>query len=218
MRELLVNRGANVNAKDKEQKTPLHLAVLGGYDEAVSMLCNHGASINTADENGQNALHIAACQGQLPLTQEILARGGNPSARLQVRSPGCLLEAWQGNTRAIGLVTPATCLLQDGSTAVHLAAWKGHEAVLAYLLHNGGDTNATTLDGQTPLHEAAAAGHEECCRLLLRHGASTSTLDADQRTPADVAHLSNQLRVAELLRPRPGEVEAQLRQQRVGCV
>ena len=90
--------------------------------------------------------------------------------------------------------------------------------MLAYLLHNGGDVNATTLHGQTPLHEAAAAGHEECCRLLLRHGASTSALDAESRTPADVAHLSNQLRVAELLRPRPGEVEAQLRRQQVGCM
>ena len=105
--------------------------------------------------------------------------------------------------------------MQDGSTPAHLAAWKGHCSILSYLLEGGASPAARTVDGATPLHEAAKAGQEECCRILLQHGADTAALDADSRTPADVAIVQDFVRVAELIRPQPGALSAQHRQQQV---
>lgn len=85
VRELVV-RGADVNGRDADRKTPLHYAVLGGHAQTVEALCDHGALVNAADKDGQTPLHKAAVQGQLTLAQELLARGANPDAKLQVHS------------------------------------------------------------------------------------------------------------------------------------
>ena len=54
--------------------------------------------------------------------------------------------------------------------------------------------------------------HHAGCRELLSHGADTAHLDAESRSPADVAHLNSFPRIAELVKPKPGEVEARIRQ------
>jgi ankyrin repeat protein len=56
--QLLLGRGANVNAQDKGHMTPLHLACYYGKLEIVRALLSHGASVNTKGELGQTALHL----------------------------------------------------------------------------------------------------------------------------------------------------------------
>ena len=83
-RELLV-RGANVNARNEERKTPLHLAVLNEDQVVAQALCDHGGLVNAADEDGLTALHVTANQGLLELAQELIARGADVNARRQAR-------------------------------------------------------------------------------------------------------------------------------------
>ncbi len=63
--------------------------------------------------------------------------------------------------------------VQDGTTPLHLAAFKGNPAMLSLLLANGGDANAENCDGQTPLFEAANAGHADALQVLLDANADT---------------------------------------------
>ena len=93
-------------------------------------------------------------------------------------------------------------ILQDGTTAVHLASWKGHIDTLSYLLHSGGNVDIGAISGQTALHEAASAGQEAACSVLLKHGASTSIPNSEFQTASDLAGLNNFSRLAELLKPR----------------
>ena len=101
-------------------------------------------------------------------------------------------------------------LLQDGTTATHLAAWKGHLPVLSYLLNSGADVNVGNIGGQTALHEAAEAGQEAACQELLKHKADPLLRDSDSRTAADLARANELPRLAELLKPPPAiKVEVQ---------
>ena len=98
-------RDANVNARDAELRTPLHLSVLNGDHSVSQALCDHGALVNAADEDGQTPLHKAAVQGQLELVQELIARGGDVNARLQAshNSPDSFLLCQSDHPERKGL-------------------------------------------------------------------------------------------------------------------
>jgi ankyrin repeat protein len=75
---------------------------------------------------------------------------------------------------------------KDGSTPLHCAIWKGHEAVVALLLESGADVNAHNQNdhwGTTPLHAAAHANQARIAQLLIDHGAEVNASDMEGRTP-----------------------------------
>lgn len=55
----LIERGANINAQDKDGYTPVHLAVLRGEVEIVKLLVQHGANIDIKDNDGYTPLDLA---------------------------------------------------------------------------------------------------------------------------------------------------------------
>jgi predicted component of type VI protein secretion system len=60
--ELLLENGADVNAKDINKDTPLHLAAFRGSKEVVDLLLAHGADVNARNEMGQTPLSLALCK------------------------------------------------------------------------------------------------------------------------------------------------------------
>jgi ankyrin repeat protein len=60
---LLVDRGADVNARDMTHSTPLHLASLSGIPELVQILLENGADVNAQNETHLTPLHKASLLG-----------------------------------------------------------------------------------------------------------------------------------------------------------
>ena len=58
--ELLIAKGADVNAKEEDGWTPLHYAVYEGYKEIAELLIAKGADVNAKEEDGWTPLHDAA--------------------------------------------------------------------------------------------------------------------------------------------------------------
>ena len=58
--ELLLDRGANIETKDKDGLTPLMIAAKWGKTETVELLLDRGANIETKDKDGLTPLMIAA--------------------------------------------------------------------------------------------------------------------------------------------------------------
>ncbi len=59
----LVERGADVTAKNNNGFSPLHLASQQGYVEAAHFLVKHGANATAQDNNGMTPLHLASRGG-----------------------------------------------------------------------------------------------------------------------------------------------------------
>src|SRR5262245_43870369 len=76
----------------------------------------------------------------------------------------------------------------DGSTPLHCAVWKGHQAIVALLLSAGADVNAHNQNehwGTTPLHAAAHANQAAIAQMLIDKGADVNAKDMNGRTPLD---------------------------------
>lgn len=91
---------------------------------------------------------------------------------------------------------------KDGSTALHCAVWKGHEALVALLLKAGADVNAHNTNGHwgtTPLHAAAHANQAAIAQLLIEHGADVNARDMNGETPMHHTTFHNAKAVAKIL-------------------
>jgi ankyrin repeat protein len=81
---LLIQNGANVNARSTYGDTALHKAVLGGHIQTVKLLLEKDADINAKDNQEWTPLHGAARNGNANVVQLLLANKAieiNPQSR-----------------------------------------------------------------------------------------------------------------------------------------
>jgi serine/threonine-protein phosphatase 6 regulatory ankyrin repeat subunit B len=71
---LLLQNGAEVNARGVWDMTPLHEAACNGHIDILHLLVENGANLEAQDNTGWRALHFAACNRRLPFIQELLSR------------------------------------------------------------------------------------------------------------------------------------------------
>jgi ankyrin repeat protein len=77
----LLDHGADVNACDKDNWTPLYVAAANGRLEFVRMLLEHGAAINTPAITGHTPLRRAIEEGHVEVVLLLLEHGADPNVR-----------------------------------------------------------------------------------------------------------------------------------------
>jgi cytohesin len=140
----LLDRSAQVDARDYGGGTALHGSAASGHADAAAALLDKGADPSAPDEEGLTPLHFAARNGHEAAAALLLARGADPNAR----------------GRFTGM-------------PLHEAAEHGHQAVVELLLAGGGLANARSGGSHTPFtpwHDAQQAGHAVIAELLRDHG------------------------------------------------
>jgi len=106
--QLLLDRGAEVDAKDGGGWTPLSWAAMGGHEAVVRLLLDRGAEVDVEDTDNCTPLSWAAIRGREALVRLLLDRGAEVNAKDK-----------------------------DGWTALSWAAREGHKAVVQLLLDRG---------------------------------------------------------------------------------
>jgi len=81
MIELLLEKGADINAPDNSGLTPLHVAAMLDRTNEAQALIAHGANIEARDSFGDTPLHTAALFGQAHMV-ELLVKAGADLATL----------------------------------------------------------------------------------------------------------------------------------------
>ncbi len=78
--ELLLSKGAKIEAKNKDGCTPLHLAVCFGYKDVIELLLAEKADFKAKNNDGYTPLHHAACCGRKDVVSLLLEKGANIGA------------------------------------------------------------------------------------------------------------------------------------------
>lgn len=73
----LIEKGADVNAVEKDKWTALHLATKNGHLKMVKHLIEKGIEINSTNGNGSTALHMAAQYGCFPTVKHLVKKGAD---------------------------------------------------------------------------------------------------------------------------------------------
>ena len=155
---LLLEHGADMDAKTDDDIAPLHLAVRGAGNLKISrLLLERGASVDAKTDDNTTPLHLASGAGNLEITQLLLDRGADMEAQMD----------------------------DDMMTPLLLATQYDHLDVVRLLLDRGAAVDSKDVnDGWTPLHwiafivnmsmftQGMGGSHLEVARLLLERGAA----------------------------------------------
>ena len=79
--ELLIAKGADINAKDDTGGTPLFWAALEGNEEVAELLIKQGADVNAAGPKGWTALHWAVAMAQKKSVELLIGEGADVNAK-----------------------------------------------------------------------------------------------------------------------------------------
>ena len=162
-------------------------AIAAGDEQLVQeLLKRRPEAAEERDEEGVSAVRRALYAGHDKLAAVLLA--ANPA--LDVFD-----AAAAGRTRGLeelleGEPALAQAWSSDGFSALHLAAFFGHDEAIEPLLEAGADANALARNAElqvAPLHSAAAGGHSKIVGILLEHGADPNARQGGGFTPLHAA-------------------------------
>ncbi|XP_037400355.1 ankyrin-3 isoform X2 [Pygocentrus nattereri] len=188
---LLLNRGAAVDFKARNDITPLHVASKRGNSNMVKLLLERGARIDAKTKDGLTPLHCGARSGHEQVVEMLLDRGA-PILSKTKNGLSPLHMATQGDhLNCVQLLlhhdVPVDDVTNDYLTALHVAAHCGHYKVAKVILDKKANPNAKALNGFTPLHIACKKNRIKVMELLLKHGASIQAVTESGLTPIHVA-------------------------------
>ena len=179
--EALAAAGADLNARDGNGRTPVHVATFARRREAIQALARLGANLQLLDADRYDAVTIASVADDEESLRLLLSLGA--SAKLVTsRYDGTALIA----AAHLGHDGVVRQLIAAGAPLDHVNNLHWTAAIEAVVLGDGGPRHQRTLralvdaranlqladrQGQTPLALARARGYREMVKMLEQAGA-----------------------------------------------
>jgi ankyrin repeat protein len=182
---LLLESGANIEARNARGQTPLLYSSYAGFRQAVELFLAKGASFRYQDRNGRTPLHYAAREGKAAVVEVLLGKGADPSVKDdQGRTP--LDYAALQNRAAVLEVFLRLPRFDakgpEGSILLHAAARQGHEDMVRSLIEKGADPGRPGVHGEPILLSYLQGGLGARAVAEIARGADVDAKDASGRT------------------------------------
>lgn len=194
----LLNRGANIDAKDKNGRTPLDWAAYKGNFEATKILLQNGAYVDSRDNEGYTPLHKSILSGNIYVVNLLLSKKANydaiPIFPERKKSSTKLKKNLQPidkdmDTNNNDFQTTDVIYLNnnsyetDDSKQNHRNPRQAHSQVIAH----------------SPLQMAVRMNSYKIAELLILNNANVNILDFQNRNPLHYSSFRGDLNMMRLL-------------------
>lgn len=173
----------------------------GEAERLQAVLDAHPEVLAATTERGNSGIMVAIYYGHPELAEQLIARGKH--LNLFEAAAAGQLERVRALVAEPGTVVDAYA--PDGFTALGLAAFFGHTAVVEHLLAHGANPRLASRNSMqvAPVHSAAAHHRAEVAlpimRALLEHGADPNVAQEGGWTPLHEAAMHGREDLARLL-------------------
>ncbi len=223
----LLAQNVDLEVKNLDGETALHIAAREGYSNIVNILLKCGSQVNTQDDSGYEPtgytpLHEAAKFGHVDILNILLEYGADVNLRtVNLRSP-LYLAVYNNNVEIIDVLSKPLFeaveegksdqiqILEDdilsvdlkndeGMRLIAIAAEKGHVDIVKFLLDNGARLDSVDMWGWSPLHSAVIGGNLEMVKLFIEYGLEVDENDYEFMTPLHYACLEGNKEIVQIL-------------------
>ena len=210
--EFLIEHGANKEAVNEYQQTPLFVACDEGHLSIVQYLISKGANVKTVNKYQQTPLHIACEKGHFQIVQYLVEHSANIEA-LNKYQQTPLHVACQFNYLSI-----VQYLVEHGAnieaikkyqqTPLFVACQFNYLPIVQYLISKGANIEALNKYQETPLFIACEKGHLSIVQYLISKGANVKTANKHKQTPLHIACEKGHLPIVKYLIFKGANIEA----------
>ncbi|ORX57695.1 ankyrin [Piromyces finnis] len=187
MFNLLLNAGANINAKDAAGKSALMyiLSTKRVSLKLLKLLIKHGAQINDVDNLNISPL-IYACKGNNKHILKFLLESGADTSIVSKDGKQLISFATMNNCIFLAryliesnIIKDINCVDKNFETPLMFAVQKKNIDMIRYLLNNGADVNFMNKKDETALSKILSCCRiskkmMECLKVLIDHGADVN--------------------------------------------
>ena len=210
----LIERGADVHAKDEGGWMPLHLAAQKNSREVAVELIERGADVHAKNNKGWMPLHIAAWRNAREAAAELIERGADVHAKTKKGSMPLHLAARRNAREAAAELIERGADVhaknKKGWMPLHLAARRNAREAAAELIERGADVHAKNKKGWMPLHLAAWYNAREAAAELIERGADVHAKNKKGWMPLHIAAWNNARDVVAELIERGADIHAKV--------
>lgn len=167
--KFLIEKGANVNAKDRYGNGPLFRA--GNCEEIGVLLMKNGA-----DPDMENNSGICPRKNAIP-AYDFIRKYLNDTEKYPATSSFEEAAKFGDSFGVTYYLAKGADVNQEGVRALSIAAGKGKIELVKTLLDAGAKINEIDIAQNTPLFWAASEGHLEIVKLLIENGADMLALN-----------------------------------------
>jgi ankyrin repeat protein len=179
--KLLIENGADINAKDNQGNSPIHGAIENNEIHILRLLIEKGADINAKNNLGQSPLHLAVELDNFNCAQVLILSRVDINAQNNLgQSPLHLaVELENFNYVQVLILNRANINALDANrnSPIHIAIKNGNIEIMEYLIISRADLTIRNADGLTPFEIALQNENIEIMRYIINN-----TTDPEERS------------------------------------